>query len=244
MTTTEPNNYALIPRISFHELKGHELVLYATYADIAGELGNPVQQRNKVLASRVGCTIKTLKQHRNMLCKKGYIKLFYRDLGGEIQEITQIDAIETSEPLIVYLVDTVEANQKYVDMGEPLGITFKMLLEDTNNGNLLNHLRELLAKEPEPKNEPRPGYIYLLQGVGVYKIGRTKSPKRRYSTLSVKLPFDVKIVHLIKTNDMASAEKYLHDKYQQKRVRGEWFKLSDSDIKETRQIESMVVSDD
>ena len=86
-------------------------------------------------------------------------------------------------------------------------------------------------------------YIYLIQGTdGYYKIGKTSQPRKRIRRLSVVLPFDINVLHLIPTNDMSFVEKHLHEKYQHKRVRGEWFALSIDDVKEIREIHSIEVT--
>lgn len=91
---------------------------------------------------------------------------------------------------------------------------------------------------------PKTGqYIYLIQGSdGYFKIGKTTQPRKRLRKLSVVLPFDIKVLHLIPTNDMSFVEKHLHEKYQHKRVRGEWFALSIDDVKEIREIHSIEVT--
>lgn len=81
-------------------------------------------------------------------------------------------------------------------------------------------------------------YIYLIEGKrGYFKIGRTRRPRKRIRKLSVILPFDIDVIHLIKTNDMVAAEQYMHERYQHKRVRGEWFELAPEDIAEIKDIE-------
>jgi len=105
--------------------------------------------------------------------------------------------------------------------------------------------------QPQTKNKirdyslyPNTGqYIYLIQGSnGYYKIGKTTQPRKRLRKLSVVLPFDINVLHLIPTNDMSFVEKHLHEKYQHKRVRGEWFALSIDDVKEIREIHSIEVT--
>lgn len=76
-----------------------------------------------------------------------------------------------------------------------------------------------------------PGYVYLLQAsTGVCKIGRTKDPSKRTKMLEVKLPFDVTLGALIKTDDMHNLEYSLHVRFGDKRVNGEWFNLEPEDI--------------
>ena len=77
----------------------------------------------------------------------------------------------------------------------------------------------------------RGGYVYLIQSpTEAYKIGRSKDPKDRMATFSVKLPFEVKYIHLIPTRDMYLLEKQLQDKFEHKRIDGEWFALDAYDV--------------
>lgn len=101
------------------------------------------------------------------------------------------------------------------------------------------HRPQEVAKAPQPQPEPQPepkpnGYVYLLRGEGVYKIGRAKRVDKRVTQFSPKLPFDAKVIHTIpcygSTYAMHQAETRLHTKFAGKRKRGEWFTLTDGDV--------------
>lgn len=82
----------------------------------------------------------------------------------------------------------------------------------------------------KPKG-PQSGFVYLLKaGDDVYKIGCTTVPDDRITTFGVKLPFEVEIIALIQTNDMKATEKELHSRYENKRIKGEFFRLSPDDV--------------
>lgn len=75
------------------------------------------------------------------------------------------------------------------------------------------------------------GWVYLLRSSDdVYKIGRTRDPKNRIRTFSVKLPFDVEYEHLVRCDDMYAMETELHQRFADKRLDGEWFILTDNDV--------------
>ena len=79
------------------------------------------------------------------------------------------------------------------------------------------------------------GYIYLVQAVSPYnhyKIGLSKEPVKRIESMGVKLPFPIEVIHLIQASDRYVAEKSLHNRYAHKRVNGEWFELSEQDVKD------------
>lgn len=71
----------------------------------------------------------------------------------------------------------------------------------------------------------RPGYVYLVGGNNVYKIGKAKDvPSRLRSFL--QLPFKTRLIHAIPTSDMVWAENYLHRAFAHCRLNGEWFNLA------------------
>lgn len=79
------------------------------------------------------------------------------------------------------------------------------------------------------------GYVYLVQCVGtnLYKIGRSKIDYyARLSALQTGCPYELAMIHAVHCGQYGKLEKLLHQKFDDKRVRGEWFELSDSE-KET-----------
>lgn len=81
------------------------------------------------------------------------------------------------------------------------------------------------------------GYVYLLQSpTGAYKIGVASNPTKRIERLEVKLPFEIEPVCVIQTDDMYGLEKALHRQFADKRVNGEWFRLSNDDVEIIKQM--------
>lgn len=95
-----------------------------------------------------------------------------------------------------------------------------------------------LQRQIEAREEKRrDGYVYLIQADnGVYKIGRSQNPKSRIKRLGITLPYEIGVIHLIKSNQYIKAEKQLHDRFASKRLKGEWFDLSDDDVTEIKGI--------
>jgi len=89
------------------------------------------------------------------------------------------------------------------------------------------------AEEPSIKSEQsRYGFVYLVRGHrGEYKIGRTNLVDRRLSELGATAPIEQQLIHEIKTDDPAGVEAYWHARFADKRMRGEWFKLSAADVR-------------
>jgi hypothetical protein len=75
------------------------------------------------------------------------------------------------------------------------------------------------------------GYVYLMKSGRYYKIGRTNAPGRREYDLSIQLPEKITTIHSIKTDDPIGIEAYWHKRFKEKHRNGEWFELSNEDIK-------------
>jgi len=85
------------------------------------------------------------------------------------------------------------------------------------------------TKSPEPEREV--GYVYLLRADnGLIKIGKTKSLKNRLDHFTVKLPYELHLIGVVKSERYGEIERELHDRFHNKRKRGEWFDLSEKDI--------------
>jgi hypothetical protein len=76
------------------------------------------------------------------------------------------------------------------------------------------------------------GYVYLI-GSSVfkwYKIGKSRTPQVRISTLGVLLPFKIKVYAVWKAKDHTALEAELHQKYAYCRVNGEWFSFDNGEV--------------
>lgn len=76
------------------------------------------------------------------------------------------------------------------------------------------------------------GFVYIIQEDYSYryKIGKTKKLDDRMNLFAVKLPFAISSIHTVYCDDYHNLERYLHHYFKDKRVRGEWFDLTDKDI--------------
>lgn len=73
------------------------------------------------------------------------------------------------------------------------------------------------------------GYVYLVKLDKYYKIGKTKNKHARLGEFT-KLPFELEPVCMMKVLNYGFVETELHEMFQEKRTRGEWFLLNDDDI--------------
>ena len=75
------------------------------------------------------------------------------------------------------------------------------------------------------------GEVYLFKSGRYYKIGKTKDTVRRGSEIRLQLPEKVNLIHSIKTDDPSGIESYWQNRFESKRMNGEWFDLNSSDVK-------------
>jgi hypothetical protein len=74
------------------------------------------------------------------------------------------------------------------------------------------------------------GWVYLLKSGDNYKIGRSDNLERRVKQISVAMPEVTSLFHAIQTDDPVGIEEYWHKRLANRRLNGEWFKLTKSDI--------------
>ncbi len=105
---------------------------------------------------------------------------------------------------------------------------------DRNNERWEKERRAQYQEERQrPRDEtpkpPRMGFVYLMKNKrnGFVKIGFSKKPRHRERTLQAEDP-DTEMLFAFEA--AFHDEEKLHLKFADKRVRGEWFKLDESDI--------------
>ena len=90
-----------------------------------------------------------------------------------------------------------------------------------------------IGEQEESNNKSKEifGAVYLFKHGKYYKIGKTNDTVRRGNELKIQLPENLDLIHEIKTDDPSGIEVYWHNRFETKRMKGEWFDLDSSDIK-------------
>lgn len=82
----------------------------------------------------------------------------------------------------------------------------------------------------EPRHPAERGAVYLLKSGRRYKIGCSRMPGQRTRIIARGLPATAALIHVIETDDPYGVEAYWHRRFAEKRIRGEWFRLSEEDV--------------
>lgn len=106
---------------------------------------------------------------------------------------------------------------------------------------ILRRPNEVVATKADDPNEGvypfdrYGGFVYVIARPRkrMYKIGKSWRPWERLRSLQASMKIgDLQIVHTIFTNDSARLEKYLHARFSEVSVGGEWFELTDAMLTE------------
>lgn len=81
------------------------------------------------------------------------------------------------------------------------------------------------------EDEIESGFIYLGLQHGDHKIGFAKNLDRRREDITLLGSEPMVWIHKIETDDMRGVERYWHNRFKSKWLRGEWFKLNSADVK-------------
>lgn len=76
------------------------------------------------------------------------------------------------------------------------------------------------------------GCLYILQlgDTDIFKIGISIDVKRRMKELQRKSPLEIKLIRAWRGHDYEYAESSLHYLFKNRRIRGEWFRLTPHDL--------------
>lgn len=75
-------------------------------------------------------------------------------------------------------------------------------------------------------------YVLSTDDFKYIKIGQTKTPGQRFINIQSGCPFKLFLWLGIRTPKAKYVEKTLHEKFEHRRLHGEWFSLSDGELDE------------
>lgn len=75
-------------------------------------------------------------------------------------------------------------------------------------------------------------YVYLvkLRKADIYKIGVAVNVESRICSMETDCPFEIEVVYAKQSPDARGVERALHNLYINKRIRREWYRLTQSDV--------------
>lgn len=76
------------------------------------------------------------------------------------------------------------------------------------------------------------GLYILIASNGLCKIGRSNNLYQRIASLWTMIPDEFEVYALFSTDKHIVCEKVVHRKYEDRRVKGEWFVLTQNDLDE------------
>lgn len=146
--------------------------------------------------------------------------MFWRD----VEEMMYRTATYPEDAATIERLETL-ATYKYVDpeTQKDAREALKMLASGTTL---------IRQKSTKPLPKPTKGFIYIARCGQYHKIGLTNNFERRCKELTDNTPLEITWAYLIPTDDMRKLEAVLHKKYKDKRHKGEWFNLSEADVRE------------
>ena len=106
----------------------------------------------------------------------------------------------------------------------------KVEIQGVLSDRKFNPPKSKIQKKIEKEKSKVKGHIYLIESLGLYKIGKTKNPTNRMKNFTTIFPAKINEIHSFITNDMNGIEKFLHNRFAHLRHTGEWFNLSQEDV--------------
>ena len=85
------------------------------------------------------------------------------------------------------------------------------------------------------EDDGRAGFLYVIYlddsaGERFFKIGMAGSFTSRHGAHQCASPFEIRVACAYYVGNMRAEERFLHAKFSENRVRGEWFRLSQHDL--------------
>src|SRR3989304_239343 len=115
-------------------------------------------------------------------------------------------------------------NGDWAKLNAEMGLFFASHSDEDIQG--INAERKSIRGKPLSQSKRvKNGFVYLIKAANHYKIGITKNPESRLSSLSSNIGHSVELIHLLSSPDPKALEAHFHKIFEAKRVKGEWFAL-------------------
>lgn len=108
--------------------------------------------------------------------------------------------------------------------------TWLLQLENHQYAEIVDMLPVQTIAPTELLKDRSYGHVYLLRAGNYYKVGQSSDLERRVKSINVALPEKATLEHAISTDDPPGIEAYWHRRFADRRMNGEWFKLSRIDV--------------
>ena len=89
---------------------------------------------------------------------------------------------------------------------------------------------EFAKSRPKKEENLYQGVYFVRSGDGLIKIGCTADLPTRFKALQSAIPTDLEIVAFYRCDNVYEREREFHELFKDKKVKGEWFELSDEDV--------------
>jgi len=73
--------------------------------------------------------------------------------------------------------------------------------------------------------------VYIFQISNYYKIGKSSDVWRRFDDINVTIPYKLKSLFHQQVKNANKLETKIHQRFKNKRIKGEWFKLNKDEVK-------------
>lgn len=126
--------------------------------------------------------------------------------------------------------------REYYELLDKIGYFYENVndddIEEYNKAVKVELHNELTADRKRSENKPKSlGYVYFVQADDQhYKIGGTSNLESRMKSLQVASPNDLKLITWLVANDWPEKEKQAHEYFDDKKIHGEWFDITASEI--------------
>ena len=174
--------------------------------------------------------IDLIREKKDYPSKTKFIKKHKSD--SEFPSRTTIRSHFGNKPQVIKkILDFCKTNDGYEDIIEICSPLFDSLKASVEGSGDLSEDKEKI------------GVVYLLKQntINVYKIGSTFDKLRRFPEIKLESPYELEEIHVIPTKTPHQAETYWKKKFKDKKTKGkgEWFKLSTSDVNDFKKCKYM-----